>query len=1083
MKLELYNFRKIKSLSITFQDGEMTLLNGPNKAGKSTILNAISWILYGDAKRVTPKSHPKVKVTGILSINRVVITRTTNPGSLELKLNELTFVEDEARAYIEENYGKLILWKVSCCVENNDINNFLLATNTQRMDLLNSIAFGDSNPKDRLEKIEEEIKQIKLEIRSKEELVKMRREDYEKAKDSQYDEIHCRTKAELTQIDEEIDKLKKFIPKLRIQWNQYHQLLGKYNNERYERDRLELEQSKLEVPSKPKNYKPSNELYDIFIRSANNEAYHKRMRELNKLVKDGKVYKNDDKLLRETGARLEMIEIEKQKCGSINYNLQSVNRRIEELERLIITNEKYKKIDEYNKLKKRLQDYYSYRLWQLETSKLYNTFVELAKYDEKMTLVDQYMNILRRDKEKYEKLKSKLGQNYRKSDIAKLKKLEDELKLGIAWENQQKYKNFVAYRDYLIKEKLLSQINDKERPNNIPLLTLEEIEQIASKKHEAMELKNKIMKKKYKLKAIEESLATYNCPQCDTKLYLNLEQQKLCPATCTRKYSQEDNDKVRTELEELQEIQNQFSKYNADDLYLQYWYNELDKYSSISDVTKPSDYNEELIPKLATYLQQKSKPLNGDKKEIEDQIGYLRIHLGAIEDIDIDEDDNSTYTEEEINNSLAVINEILSKSTIQMEDVEVIEIDDDLTVDDINVNVLISCRQDLIIMDEIEEYIEGRIQPNNAPLKMSITMIDKEIEKINSLNFDIKSKNNKIEMIDPDRQYLQLKYLEDNIDLSIDYEIPIDDSQYIKELDVLKTVTIYDLPEYNYEQLEKSINTRKYMKEIAEIKSKITDLDESDTDKLKAKYEFAKKYEDDLTVYQKRKKQLDDILVSSLVVPEKPSHPLVEIESQLDVLLDEKELAIKCNAINKVYKNLQITEDELEELDEVLKETLTLKDTAIEIQCEMLDRLIDRINRQVNILLEKLLESPIIFEIKLYKELKTKNATKQTVNIKIIDGVHDFDNISDLCGGEKSMICVALTLVFNSMSGIPIIMFDETFAKMADEWKEEAITRILENAMGKTVICTIHEGNKGRYDNVVDIPNEDLQYIDNGISS
>lgn len=1105
MKLELKNFRKIEKLSIEFKDGEMTLLNGKNKAGKSTILNAISWILYGDSKRVFPKSKPKAKVEGRLHINRIIITRTANPGSLELKIGKLTFVEDEAREYIDENFGKLNLWKVSCCVENNDINNFLLSTNTQRLDLLNSIAFGDSNPKDRIEKIEEEIKQVKIEIKTKEDLVDTRRKDYEKIKDDEFDIKHCREEEQLIDIENEITQLKKVIPKLREEWKNYQISLGEFNMKQKEKSRLntELEELKGRVPVKPKGITTttSNELYEAFMKSVNNETYKKRVKELNKLVKDSKIYKNDEKLLRETGARLEMIQIETLKCQSIPYTREAIDKRINELEQVIKDNEIKKQVQEYNKIKTELQNYYSYKYLELEKARIYDIYEELDKYDEIMEKVDVLMNILRRDKAKYEKLKC----GDRKANIMKLKKLEQQMSLHENYEKRKKYEDFVNYRDYLKHSNLLELIADNPRPSKtVKLFNLDKIKQIEAEKKEITEIKNKIMKKKYKLKDIEESLATYECPNCDTKLYLNQDQGKLQLANTVRKYNKTDLEDAKRELEQLNDTLNQYEHYpdDIDDLYLKYYYNELDNLkgnSNFKSVTvtpgatrKPAGYSEDLISELEPYKNVKGQAAE-NIKEIESEVAYLHHELGDIsEDDDVECEGLENISQDDVMNMLKRINDILNRSSISMDDVEVIKVDPNLTIEDIenDIDLLENCRKYLVIMDELEEELqvngETSVRPNTRPNVPK--NVKKELEKIKDMNIEFIKNPKRITINNADDLYIEMKHIEKQLNdanITLDDETedrPIDNSQLITELNNLKSVVVYEQPEYNYEELERSINARKYTNEIKELKAKIkeTDTDE-DTEQLKKKYENVKKYEDQMKMYEKEYHSLQERLKEEIIEPTVPKYNLTEKDKRLDALLSELKLATKCNAINKVYKLLQESEDELEELDEILKDLIRLKDIAIGTQCEMLDMLVDRINKQVNMLLDKLLDSPLIFEIKLYRELKTKNVAKQSVNIRIVDGMHEFDNINDLCGGEKSMICVALTLVFNSMCQTPIIMFDETFAKMADEWKEEAIDKIIQNSMGKTVICTIHGGNKGRYDNIIDIPNENMNYIEDNL--
>jgi len=1093
MKLELKNFRCIEHISIEIVDGELTLINGNNAAGKSTILDSISWILYGDTKRIFPKTKPKAKVEGNIYLNRVNIKRTANPKSLELKIKDKTFVGDEAKSYIEENFGKLNLWKVSSCVDNNDINNFLLSTNAQRMELLNSIAFGDSNPKDRLDKIEEEIKEVKSDIKSKEELVEERKKDYQKELKNykNFNEENCRTKKEISEIQEKIDNLKEVIPNLRNLWNKYERSLGEYNKEKDNLRKLEEERTLLNKPEKIKKYAPSKDLNDNLLKLMNNETYKKRIKELNNLIKDVKLYKNDEKLLRETGTQLELIEREKSKC-TVEYNKEAINNRISQLEKIISENKIRKNYKEYKTLYNELQKYFSYRYNYLnelkEKAELWDISQKLKQYEERMDKFDIYINILRREKNKYEKYRGKEEILLRSKKIKEYKELQKIIENGKKYNNYIKYQNFCSYKNYLINLEKIEKYNElkkiirtEEYPNNI-YNSLEEIQQIEENnnriKTELPDLKNKILKKKCRIKDIEESLSVYNCPHCNTQLSLDSENGVLIIANGVKKCEKDVIEKFENELKELNNKHDNLKKQyveNLDELYTSYAQDKIKKLGKMNfemkNVSIPVGYDESFIEQF------KEEDDRGEKidniEELERNLMKLEIEIGDDkEDIILDTDIDI----EEIKNKLDKINHILSRSSISMDDVEHMDVDT-FNIEDIDINILESCRSDLAYMDELEEKIEGKEIPEEEP-DLHIEEINKELDKIKETNIEIINYTKKIKVEKIDDKLVQMKHLEIKLKDVKFAEEPLNDEELKKELNQLKSIVVYDEPECDYEELNKSINARKHMEELKELKKKIEDIDDDNIPELKKRYESCKKYEDEIKHYETQmlyfEKKIKEIVITE---PIKPEVILKDKEKELDELLEEMDLAIKSNAVNKVYKSLQKTEDELEDLQIILQNQLKIKELAIETQCNMLDNLINRINKHVNILLEKLLETPIVFEIKLFREMKTKKVFKQNVNIQIIDGPNVFDNINDMCGGEKSMICVALTLVFNSMLPTPLILFDETFAKMSEAWKEDAIDRIIENSMGKTVLCTIHGGTKGRYNNIINIPDTDIKYV------
>ncbi len=1137
MILELENFRGIEKLKLEVVDSELTLLNGDNAAGKTTILDAIGWILYGTTKKkVYPKSKPKTKVKCTLHINRVIITRTANPGSLELNLGSTTFIGDEASAYIEENYGKHNLWKVSCCVDNNDINNFLLSSNTQRMDLLNSIAFGDTTPSIYIDKIEDEIKQIKQDIRVKEEVADTRKKDYEKLlkHNKDYDEDDTRSKKELKLITNEIKEIREIIPNVRELWTKFERQNGEFVRIEADRDKLteELNSLKGTKPEKIKKYSPSEELNQTLIVLSNNETYTKRIKELKTLTHDAgtSIFKNDDKLLGETRTRLELIRMEKEKCGDVEYNKQAINMKIKELEAKVSISEGVRKRKEYQTLRNQLQEYYSTRYYQLQNMKhdaeLYSKFELIDKYRERMELVDMYMNYLRDAQIIY-----KHHNPQKRQQTEKLGKMKQDLEAGQNYLKKKQYDEFVEYKDYLeIKHDIetfdnLMKIYDlRTDPSKFSKdieseYTLEEIRELEEKnnqiKTELPDIQAKITKKKYRLKGIEEAMSIYSCPHCDGSLSLDAENNKLVVANVSggnRSRNKEDADKIREELASLTSRYDKLkTKVMSTDtiqtLYHDYVCSEIERLdlddllynnNRVESVDIPVGYNPQLIPSLiASISKVPGKEMTKEQiTKLERDIMKLQIELGNTEEDSEDEVETPSLDTLDMNNQkegLKRVSKLLSQASIDMEDIPKLDLDQysHLTLDEIeaNVEVLKNCSNELALLDELEEAVESEEAPEKPDI--NINAINKEMEKIEALGFDLsveirnatKSKAKPSDDIRVQNQYSRMLALEEQLEgLDIDMkDLDLDELDPTEQLNNLKSLTVYELPQYDCAALEKSLNMRKYVEELNTLKKKIEDIDVSeDIGVLKKRYEICKKYEEDVRVYETKLDMLSEKLqsIKEVVQPVRPEQDLKELEARLDTLLNESEKAIKANVVYQAHKDLKNAETDLRDLQVILADQIRLKDVAVAAQCEKLDNLINRINKNVNILLAKLIDETMVFEIKLYKELKTTGAKKQCANIQITKGVEIFDNVMDICSGQTTMICIALTLVFNSMLKCPLILFDETLAKLSEEWKEEAIKCINNHAMGKTVLCTIHGGSKGLYKNIIDIPCDGMKYVE-----
>lgn len=161
-KISLKEFRCWKNLLIDIPLGGVTLIKGDSGCGKSTILQSIVWCLYGKIQLVTPitKKVANTEVTiefpfifngknGIINITRTKSTRVTFSH-----LNDI-YEDKVAQEIINDLFGTYDLWLSSCYVGQGTRNTFLTAPNSGKMELLNSIAFHEEDPRIFIEKITE----------------------------------------------------------------------------------------------------------------------------------------------------------------------------------------------------------------------------------------------------------------------------------------------------------------------------------------------------------------------------------------------------------------------------------------------------------------------------------------------------------------------------------------------------------------------------------------------------------------------------------------------------------------------------------------------------------------------------------------------------------------------------------------------------------------------------------------------------------------------------------------------------------------------------------------------------------------
>lgn len=141
MRLIITNFKGIKNLELSFGK-ESTLLKGPSGTGKSTVLEAIKWCLYGHVKNISPLTGDKKTIVE-LHLEDYLIKRSKNPENLSLVYQEKNFIDREAQALIDNKFNREDLWLLSSYIKQGE-NNFFLETNQQhKLELIKELIFKD----------------------------------------------------------------------------------------------------------------------------------------------------------------------------------------------------------------------------------------------------------------------------------------------------------------------------------------------------------------------------------------------------------------------------------------------------------------------------------------------------------------------------------------------------------------------------------------------------------------------------------------------------------------------------------------------------------------------------------------------------------------------------------------------------------------------------------------------------------------------------------------------------------------------------------------------------------------------------
>ena len=230
MKLTVKNFRCWTEKTIIFKKHPITLLKGKTESGKSTLFEAVSWVMFGGGK-VSPILHPNSKTVVKLQLKHkmltpiektdepivisVIIERKNKPKEVSLKYKGLgpilSFASVEAEQVIQLLYGSKEIWRFTCySPQGLDTIDFFGANDFSRFNYLYSIAFdgNDSNPNEDREKTTADMSRLKTSLDS----LDIKLGECNKRLDRfKYTDTHSsyRTKVERVKIEKEIPLLEK----------------------------------------------------------------------------------------------------------------------------------------------------------------------------------------------------------------------------------------------------------------------------------------------------------------------------------------------------------------------------------------------------------------------------------------------------------------------------------------------------------------------------------------------------------------------------------------------------------------------------------------------------------------------------------------------------------------------------------------------------------------------------------------------------------------------------------------------------------------------------------------------------------
>jgi DNA repair exonuclease SbcCD ATPase subunit len=238
--------------------------------------------------------------------------------------------------------------------------------------------------------------------------------------------------------------------------------------------------------------------------------------------------------------------------------------------------------------------------------------------------------------------------------------------------------------------------------------------------------------------------------------------------------------------------------------------------------------------------------------------------------------------------------------------------------------------------------------------------------------------------------------------------------------------------------------------------------------------EELKDYIKQLYIYSNKKTMLQNNIdqlqnqLKQIVVLYDPNQEIEEIKTKLiylkDVLVKNEQALILLKERNQLNEE----RDELLQLTQKVEDSTLLKQKAIDIECQILENVVQQINTSISEICSCLFDQDIKIELSLFKTLKVSERVKHVVNFSIFYKNGVYDNISECSGGESMLVSTAITLSLNKLYNHRLVIFDESTCYFDIDLKNKVIQTINDHLQG-TCLIVQHEGISGIFDHTIDV--------------
>lgn len=170
MRLTINGFRGHHDYQLELPDNQLVLIQGRSGAGKSTIFQAILWLLYGKMQNIYPHGKKNSYLFVEMELGDMRIKRETKPSRLKVVKPNLLLEGTPAQEEINKLFGSKEFWLTTSYIQQNHRCALLSTSPAERLEVLNRLSFSDEDPDAIISKIDQRLQQelLQQEQRQKE---------------------------------------------------------------------------------------------------------------------------------------------------------------------------------------------------------------------------------------------------------------------------------------------------------------------------------------------------------------------------------------------------------------------------------------------------------------------------------------------------------------------------------------------------------------------------------------------------------------------------------------------------------------------------------------------------------------------------------------------------------------------------------------------------------------------------------------------------------------------------------------------------------------------------------------------------